>query len=181
MKKTTSILLLAALTTVTASANDTKPFQLSLTPDVSLYSTNTTIEGVALNIWGENKQRALNLGVINGSRGDSSGLSWALLANYSDNYTGAQLGLVNYNKGSFKGLQWGGVNYTNNLEGAQWGFVNYSKKVSKGLQLGVVNYAENMTQGLQIGLINVIGNNNSWFTKVPDSVAPAMVFVNWRF
>lgn len=179
-KKTASLLL--ALTAVTTSAHSSETLQLSLVPDVALHSSTTKIEGLSLNIWGENPQNGLALGLVNGSTGNSSGISYAFLANYADNYTGLQISFVNYTEGEFVGVQWGGVNYTSNLKkGVQLGTINYAKKVSKGIQFGTVNYTEHMTEGLQVGFINIIRNTNDFFTDFPDEVAPIMPIVNWRF
>jgi hypothetical protein len=143
------------------------PFQLSLTPDIAIHEEDTIIKGVALNIWGENPQRALNLGLINGSSGDSSGVSLGLLANYAEDYSGAHLAwFANYASGRFSGLQWSIFNYAETL---------------KGVQLGWVNFADNMEKGLQVGLLNVIRNNVYWFGGLPNEVAPMMVLVNWRY
>ena len=74
-----------------------KPIQLSLTPDIAIYSRTTRIEGLSLNIWGENPQTSLALGFFNGFTGTSKGFALGLFLNYA---------------GSYKGVQWGGVNYT---------------------------------------------------------------------
>jgi len=103
---------------------DESAFQLSLTPDIAIHPRTTEISAFSLNVWGENPQHGVALGFVNGSTGDSSGLSWAIIANYDDSYTGVQLGFVNYSKESFKGLQWGFVNYTEKLDGVQLGLVN---------------------------------------------------------
>jgi hypothetical protein len=58
-----------------------QPIQLSLTPDVALHDKNTHVRGLTLNIWGENPQSALALGLVNGSTGKSTGFSWSLFAN----------------------------------------------------------------------------------------------------
>jgi hypothetical protein len=55
-----------------------------------------------------------------------------------------------------KGLQTGAVNYSDHLTGVQFGFVNYAAKA---------------TTGVQIGLINLIPQNQ-WFTGFPDELAP---------
>jgi len=163
-----------------ASMAGTKPIQISLTPDVSLYGRNETIEGLSLSLWGENPQRALALGVVNGSTGRSFGLSWALLLNYADDYTGVQWAPVNYTKGDFLGWQAGAVNYTGGrMKGLQSGWVNYAGRLT-GLQFGFVNYAETAETGVQIGLVNLIPQND-WFSDLPDALAPGMIFVNWRF
>jgi len=61
----------------------------------------------------------------------------------------------------------------------QTGFANYAREL-KGLQFGLFNFAETAKAGLQIGIVNVIPVN-AWFNNFPDSVAPAMIFLNWRF
>ena len=160
------IIVLAALFCISTYADDSEAFQLSLTPDIAIHDDSTTIKGVSLNIWGQNEQRALTLGFVNGSTGDSSGLSFAFLVNYTEDYTGAHIGSVNYASGLFRGAQLGFANYAEKLEGVQFGFVNYT---------------EQMDKGLQIGLVNIIRNNDKWFEEFPDNVAPAMVLVNWRF
>ena len=145
----------------------TSPFQLSLTPDIAVRPSSMQIDGVTLNVWGQNPQRALALGIVNGSTGDSSGLSLSLLANYAQNYKGAQLAFIaNYASGEFSGLQWAAFNYAGTLN---------------GLQLGFVNVAKTSQQGIQIGLINIMQETKTWFRNFPNEVAPAMVLVNWRF
>jgi len=142
-------------------------FQLSLTPDIAIHADTTPIHGVSLNIWGQNPQRALALGFINGSSGDSSGVSLGLLANYAEDYSGAHLSwFANYASGRFSGLQFGAFNYAETL---------------KGVQLGWVNFAENVEKGLQLGLLNVIQDNVYWFGGMPNEVAPMMVLLNWRY
>ena len=157
-----------------------KPVQLSLTPDIALYDRSETIEGLTLSIWGENPQSALALGFVNGSTGQSAGLSLGLILNYADNYKGIQWAPINYTKGDFLGWQGGLVNYTDGLmKGLQTGVANYAGRLT-GLQLGLVNYAAAAKTGVQIGLVNLIPDN-PWFTGLPDELAPGMVFINWRF
>lgn len=163
--KTIRIGLVVVLTAVGAIAAN-RPVQLSLTPDIALFDRSETIEGLTLSIWGENHQRALALGIINGSVGSSSGLSLGLLLNYAEDYTGVQWAPVNYASGEFVGWQ--------------NGFVNYAGRLT-GLQLGLINFAEMADTGVQVGFINVIRENTSWFAELPEELAPAMVFVNWRF
>ena len=142
-------------------------FQLSLTPDIAIHPDTTPINGIALNIWGQNPQRALALGFINGSSHDSSGVSLGLLANYAQDYSGAHLAwFANYTSGRFSGLQLSVFNYATQLNGVQLGFVNFSETVEKGLQ---------------IGLLNIMKNNVYWFGAMPEQVAPMMVLVNWRY
>ncbi|MDD4103167.1 MAG: hypothetical protein PHU80_11135 [Kiritimatiellae bacterium] len=177
MKK--SLLLLAGLMGMSA-AMASQPIQLSLTPEISLFGRNERIEGLALSIWGENPQTALALGFVNGSTGQSAGLSWSLFLNYADDYKGVQWAAVNYTEGDFLGWQGGLVNYTEGtMKGLQTGFVNYAGKLT-GLQFGFVNFAQTAETGVQIGLVNLIPSN-AWFTELPDELAPGMIFVNWCF
>ena len=157
-----------------------KPLQVSLTPDVSLFGRNERIEGLCLSLWGENPQSALALGLVNGSTGQSVGLSWAFLLNYADSYKGVQWAPINYTKDDFLGWQGGLVNYTGDkMKGLQSGVVNYAGNLT-GLQFGLINYADTAENGVQIGLINIIPQNE-WFSNLPDELAPGMIFVNWRF
>jgi hypothetical protein len=133
MKKVLTALVGVVLASGTLVASE--PIQLSLTPEIAIFDRSERIEGLALSIWGENPQSALALGIVNGSTGDSAGLSWAWILNYAGNLT--------------------------------------------GLQLGLINYAETATTGVQIGLVNLIPSNQ-WFSELPDELAPAMIFVNWR-
>jgi len=164
-----------------------KPFQASLTPDIAIYDRNVPISGLTLSIWGENPQTGLAVGLVNGSTGQSAGLSVGFV-NYAESYKGLQWGLVNYTKQDFSGWQGGpffgllvsAVNYTGGtMTGFQCGVVNYAGKMT-GLQLGLVNYAASVDSGVQIGLVNLIPENR-WFSGLPDELAPCMVFVNWRF
>lgn len=146
-----------------ALAADTAAIQLSLVPEVAIQSRDTRINGLSLNIWGENPQGGVALGFVNGSTGDSSGFSWGLV-NYSENYTGVQWSFVNYSSGSFVGWQ--------------DAMVNIAKDVT-GLQSGLVNYTETLN-GVQLGFINIV-TDNPWFKEFPSKLAPGFVFVNWSF
>jgi hypothetical protein len=164
-----------------AMAAMSRPVQLSLTPEIAVFDREDEIRGVTLNIWGENPQKALALGIVNGSTGDSAGVSLALLLNYAENYTGVQWAPINYTSMDFLGWQSGFVNYTGGtMRGLQSGIVNYAGRL-RGLQLGLINYAETASAGVQLGLINVITSNTRWFTGLPGELAPAMVFLNWSF
>ena len=175
-------ILLALATT------DIRPFNLSLTPDIAIYDRSTTIQGLTLSILGENQQTSLALGLVNGTVGQSAGLSLGIL-NYAENYKGLQWGLVNYTSQDFAGWQGGFfcgvvgsiVNYTGgNMTGLQTGVVNYAGNLT-GIQVGLINYAVKMDAGIQIGLINIIRANTSWFSELPEELAPGMIIVNWRF
>lgn len=141
------------------------PFQASLTPDIAVHPRTTSIRGLSLNLWGENPQHGVAFGFVNGSTGQSSGFSWAFIANYDDSYTGVQWGLVNLSKENFVGWQ--------------SGFVNAAQGNFKGLQLGFVNYTQNL-HGVQVGFVNV-AENNPWFKEFPDKLAKGFPIVNWSF
>ncbi len=179
MKK---IVLLACLVVLAASgqAMASKAIQLSLTPDIALQPRGTRIEGLSLNIWGENPQTSLALGIVNGFDDMSKGFSLGLLLNYSDSYTGFHLGCVNYATGSFLGGQLGIINYTvGTMQGIQLIGVNYAGRL-KGVQIGFINYAASVETGVQIGILNFIPRN-AWFNRFPDEIATGMTLVNWRF
>lgn len=174
------IILFLGFALMATGALANKPIQLSVTPDISLFGRNERIEGLTLSIWGENPQTALSLGIVNGSTGQSAGLSWALILNYADSYKGIQWAPINYVKNDFLGWQAGLVNYTDGyMKGLQTGWVNYAGRLT-GLQFGFVNYAQTAETGLQIGLVNIMPQN-PWFTALPDDLAPVMILVNWRF
>jgi hypothetical protein len=168
MKKLLFVLIGCFLTTgAFAAETETRGFQLSLVPEVAIHPKTTRINGVSLGIWNENPQSGFALGFVNGASGDSTGLLLGVLGNYAENYTGAQWSyFVNYNKGRMIGFQYAAFNYTDTL---------------KGFQLGFVNYAKSTESGLQIGLFNIINDNEKWFVNFPKELAPGMVFVNWRF
>jgi hypothetical protein len=175
----TQLITMAALTITAVSlrADDTG-IQLSLTPDVALFPRTTTVRGLSLNIWGENQQWSLTLGLVNGSIGDSGGFSWGIV-NYADSYRGFQWGAVNISTGDFVGWQNGWINVSQGtFTGFESAMVNVSQDTS-GFQLGVVNYAQKLN-GLQIGLANVAANN-SWFEEFPDKLATGFPIVNWSF
>jgi hypothetical protein len=166
MMKKLILALIGCFFATTAFA-ESPAFQLSLIPDLAIHAKTTHIQGVSLSIWGENPQTALAIGIVNGSTGDSSGISFGLLANYAESYKGAHLaGIANYSSARFTGLQLASFNYAERLN---------------GLQLGFINFAAATDRGVQVGLINIMKSTQGWFTNLPDEVAPAMVFVNWRF
>jgi hypothetical protein len=178
MKKLLTVLAVGVITSGIALASE--PIQLSLTPEIAIFDRNTRIEGLALSIWGQNPQTALALGIVNGSTGESRGLSWSWILNYADSYEGVHWALINYTKSNFLGWQGGFVNYTEGaMKGLQSGVVNCAGRLT-GLQFGLINYAKTAESGVQIGVVNVIPSN-PWFSGLPEQLAPGMVFVNWRF
>jgi hypothetical protein len=171
------VIALLVISAASLRAADT-PIQLSLTPDIALYPNTEMVRGFSLNIWGENPQSSLTLGLVNGSTGESSGFSWGLV-NYTESYTGVQWAAVNISTKSFIGWQHGYVNISQGtFTGFESGLMNISEDTT-GLQLGFVNYAQKLN-GVQIGLVNV-AMNNSWFNGFPDQLATGFPIVNWSF
>ncbi len=172
-----------------AAAQESIPaFQASFTPDYAIYPRTQRIQGLTLSFWGENPQTSLALGFVNGSSGDSSGLSLGL-ANYAESYAGLQWSFANFSSGNMTGWQGGpllgfvfsGLNYAGGeMRGLQIGAVNLAGSLS-GLQLGLVNYCQRADSGLQIGVVNLIANNQYWFSEWPHEVGPGMILVNWHF
>ena len=171
-------LILAVSVFSAASLPAEEFFQASLTPDIAIYSKTTEIHGLALSIWGENPEHALALGIVNGSTGDSGGLTWSLV-NYADSYTGVAWGAVNVSRSQFVGWQCGFFNISQgSFFGLQSGGINVAQEYT-GLQLGFVNYSESL-RGVQLGFINV-AMNNPWFNEFPDKLATGFPIVNWSF
>lgn len=156
---------------------ETRFLQLSLSPGIALQTPETRIQGISLNIWGENPRNGFTLGFVNGSRGESGGLSLGLI-NYSETYHGVQWGLSNVSSELLVGWQDSFINIANELKGLQLGFVNVAEKAS-GVQFGFVNYAAQMN-GVQIGGVNII-RENPWFKEFPGKLAKGFPLVNWSF
>lgn len=176
----TIVVILTAVMVAGGALAGTKFLQLSLVPDVALYDRTERIEGLTIGLWSENPQAALALGIVNGSTGQSVGLSLALVLNYAESYKGIQWAPINYVSGDMLGWQAGFVNYTDGyMKGLQSGMVNYAGRLT-GLQFGFVNYAASAETGVQLGLVNLMPQNR-WFTGLPNELAPGMIFINWRF
>jgi len=159
-------------------------FQASLTPDIAVHPKTDEINGLSLSIWGENPQHGVAIGFVNGSTGDSQGLTCGIF-NYADSYTGVSWGACNYSQTSFVGWQGGFIFWPSlvnvskgTFTGFQEGVVNCAQEFH-GFQLALVNYTENL-HGVQIGLVN-IALNNPWFHEFPDKLATGFPIVNWSF
>ncbi|MBR7180972.1 MAG: hypothetical protein IKD42_05105 [Kiritimatiellae bacterium] len=110
-------------------------------------------------------------GIINYNQSAFSGLQMSLI-NFNSALFGFQAGLLNWDRGICYGLELGGVNvndnefhgwtvgainYSERLFGTQIGLVNVVPGKGRGLQFGVFN-AACAFQGVQIGLLNIIGD-----------------------
>ncbi len=94
-----------------------------MTPNVAILDKSERVDGLTLSFWGNNPQNALALGIINGTSGESAGLSIGF-ANHGDIYRGIQIGVINKNK---------------EIEGLQIGLVCYTKETTSGIQIGLIN------------------------------------------
>lgn len=181
MKKSICLFLLVGVTTLQAQLEYTQPeagLQLSLVPDVGLHSSDTFIRGFSLNLWGENRQRGVALGLVNGSAGESSGFSLGA-CNYAEFYEGFHCGIINVAGKKFKGFQLSAFNYAGGKSsGFQLGGINVASEF-KGFQLAVINYSEELN-GLQVGVLNIV-TQNPWFGDFPARLAPGFPIVNWSF
>ncbi|MCF6177664.1 MAG: hypothetical protein L3J71_18055 [Victivallaceae bacterium] len=92
----------------------------------------------------------------------------------------AAFGFVNGCTGDSLGASFGLVNYADAYKGAQFSFFNNNDSLH-GVQFGFLNYTAETKTGIQFGLINIIDTNKIWFKDFPRSLAPVMIFVNWRF
>ena len=154
-------------------------FQLALFPEMQLHSMDTPIHGLTLNLFGQNEQHGLTLGLGNWMTGDSYGFALGGIINKTESYHGVQWGLVNYDSKDACGWMLGAVNAVGDtFTGFQLGGFNYAK-VCSGFQLGVFNYADEL-RGLQIGAINIV-TKNAWFQDFPNQLGAFFPIVNWSF
>lgn len=125
MNKTIKTLILCGIASLITSTTfaGSKAFQASLAPGIAVHDRNQKIEGLTLSVWGENPQTSLALGIINGTAGNSGGLS---------------LGFVNYGD-IYKGVQLGFINTDHKLHGFQLGFLNFAESTKTGFQFGLIN------------------------------------------
>lgn len=154
----TTVALLFLSSTTIIKAQD-HPVQLSLFNPIQLFSENSSISGLRLNlIYGKNERM--------------TGLDFGLINHTTGAFKGVQFGLVGISNSDFTGWQDNAVNITNGkFEGLQWGFFNSAKRMN-GVQIGLVNVAGYMDKGLQIGLINIIHQNGAF---------PFFPIINWSF
>jgi hypothetical protein len=121
-----------------------KPIQLALLNPVQIFPENTSIAGLRLNL-------------IYGKNASVSGVDLGFINSTTEIQKGIQFGMLNLTDGGFKGWQDGLVNVTKgNSLGLQTGTVNYHQGNFNGLQISVINYSATL-KGLQLGLINIIG------------------------
>lgn len=141
-------------------AQETKPINLALFDPVQIFKKDVPIKGFRFNlIYGNNSaMTGLDMGVANWVTGETKGLQWGLVVNYTaGNFTGWQAAPLQKVGGHALGVQMGWLVAINGSgKGLQASGVTISDDYI-GLQIGVVNYAVQL-HGIQIGLVNIIKN-----------------------
>lgn len=97
-------------------------------------------------------------GYLNVASQHVQGVQLAGYMNLADSVKGVQAaGLINVNKRNLDGIQLAGlVNIAKDVEGVQAsGLVNKAKHL-KGTQIGVINIADTVSNGVTVGLINIV-------------------------
>ncbi|MBQ6338172.1 MAG: hypothetical protein IJI36_03415 [Kiritimatiellae bacterium] len=164
MKK---IATLACLLAAGMLAADTTPVMVSLVTPVQAPNRNYDVTGFRLSlIYGECQEFAgLDIGVIDNSRKDFTGLVLGGLNFVGERLYGAQVGLANWNGNGDTtwerrsvGAQVGILNYADTFCGLQSGFLNISGESFMGLQASLINCAHDL-YGLQCGSYLIIGVN----------------------
>ena len=161
-----TVVILGAIAPV-VYAQETKPINLALFDPVQIFKKDVPIKGFRFNlIYGNNSaMTGLDLGIANWVTGETKGIQWGLVVNYTaGNFTGWQSAPLQKVGGHVLGLQSGLIASINGSgKGLQASGVTISDDYI-GLQLGVVNYAVQL-HGIQIGLLNIIKNGGMlpWF------------------
>lgn len=175
-----NFLTLISIFTLSQVAQAASSFQVSLVPDVALVEQGALVEGLALNVWGDNQVRGIDLGFINQQSGNSMGFTWSILGGTVENYEGVIFGgIFTHSTGEVVGWQAAMINVSSgSIRGLQSGWVNIAQDVT-GVQFGLINYTKRLN-GVQIGFANIV-ETNPWFTELPTKLAKGFPIVNWSF
>ena len=176
MKLVLSILVAAVILGITlsaASAQETKPINLSLFDPVQIFKNDVAIKGIRLNlIYGKNAAMSgVDIGIANWVTGETVGVQWGVINYTMGDFTGWQTGPVGNTDGHMTGVQSGWlVSINESGKGLMASGLTISNDFV-GLQLAVVNYAVEL-HGIQIGLLNIIKNGG---------MLPVFPFFNFSF
>ena len=132
--------------------------QLALRHPVQVFSADTSVTGVRLNLLlGVNRDvTGLDIGIAaNRTTGDQVGFQFAPYNEVSGDLTGVEFGIFFSDvEGEVVGLQLTVIaNYAGGGTGAQISALYNRTEKFRGLQLGLFNVADEM-EGLQLGLLN---------------------------
>ena len=146
---------------------DTTPVMVSLFTPVQAPASDYDVKGVRLSlIYGECQEfTGLDIGIVDSTRKDFTGVAIGGANIAADRLRGAQLGLINWNNNGAMdwsrrstGAQLGLVNYADTFIGLQDGFVNIANGTFMGLQASLFNCAHDV-YGLQCGFYFLLGVN----------------------
>jgi hypothetical protein len=119
------------------------PLQLSLWPGAQVFTQDTPVRGIALNL-------------VGGDQDDVAGLDVGLLNTVEKEFTGIGAGVVNLGHGHVRGIQAGLGNTADlSLTGVQVSIANQVDGEAKGMQAGMLNTAGKCV-GIQIGVVNMV-------------------------
>ncbi len=133
------------------------PVQLSLTPDVALRPDSESVQGLRLGVWSRSQDvSGLDLGIVQGTRGDFLGVGVAVVNLVDGDSAGLQWGVYGYSRvrGTFKGVLGGiVVRVQGDCYGLLSGWVALSDGSAKGWVDGLYAQVGGDFSGLQTGLI----------------------------
>jgi hypothetical protein len=141
------------------------PFQFAIVEQLQLVSKDKSITGLKINfVYGSNYGiTGIDLGIISKAQ-YTTAVQVNLMTIVEQEGVGLQIGLFNLVQ-SYSGMQLGVFNLCGStFTGLQAGLFNHAS-VCSGMQIGLVNNCSAM-RGLQIGLINVIKENNFPFMPI---------------
>jgi len=166
MRKSTIavLIVIAGLAAAPATAQETKPIQLSLWDPVQIHKNTTSVKGFRFNLlYGVNdNMTGVDIGLVNRTTGRLAAFQIGFVG-MTGELRGWQLNLVNISNGATAGLQGPDAVYNSAVTmtgGVQIGLVNRAESFS-GLQLGLINVTDTL-DGLQIALLNVVGSREKW-------------------
>lgn len=173
MKKI-AVLLAAVLCAAPVFAGDGGIIKLSLWGKAAVAAPNNIdhVTGIGIGIGSTTEHvDGVQWDLVWSEAGLVHGVNSAYIVAKSDEIVGVQSGLVTINESKVTGIHGGLVSLSNGeVYGLQYGFFTKVGDLH-GAQIGFVNYAENISKGLQVGLVNIA--KNGWF--------PVMIIVNGRF
>lgn len=159
---------------IALGGNTARKTFMGLQTAIGFNYSNTNAYGLAVSIFNMNNFEFYGLSVdAVGLNRKVYGLEVNILGSGIDETMGGLevSGLGNFISGSLYGAQLAiGANLTRNMNGFQFAIYNQTALLW-GLQLGLVNYASACDHGLQIGLVNIIMDNQ----------VPVLPIVNWYF
>lgn len=159
---------------VALGGNTARKTFMGLQTAIGFNFSNKDAYGVAASLFNMNNQEFYGISVdAAGYNRKVYGLEVNFLGSAIDEVMGGlEVSLLgNFIRGELYGAQLAlGANLTRNMNGFQCAIYNQTALLW-GLQLGLVNYASACDHGMQIGLVNIIMDNQ----------IPVLPFVNWYF